>query len=393
MADDDAAFAAAELDEDAPIRNVVILMKENRSYDSYFGMLGRGDGFALDPHGRPTNTNPDREGSLVHAHRLALPGQPSLERCQSWDASHLAWNGGAMDSFVSTCGSEDPMSYLDGSDLPWYYSLARTFGIADRYFASCLGEGAANRRFLQAATADGLIGRSLASPFVRPPRSGLIWDRLEAAGVPWANYYVDVPELALWPRAAVRYSERLHEFDAFLKDCANGSLPAVSLVTPELAGASDGAYEDDRLGEAFCATVFDAVLASPQWPGMLFVLTWDCAGGFYDHVPPPAAVPPDEVPPGAPVPPAQPGGYDRYGFRVGCVVASPFSKPAHVSSVVYDHASILATIEQNWHLRPLTRRDAAAAPLWDFLDLGASPSFSVPPVLPRPAIWPPPDQF
>ena len=79
-------------------------------------------------------------------------------------------------------------------------------------------------------------------------------------------------------------------------------------------------------------------------------------------------------------------GGDRRGRRDA--VASPYSKPGHVSSVISDHASILATIEQKWGLAPLTRRDAAAAALWDFLDLSAEPAFLHPPQLPRPTIWP-----
>src|SRR5262249_6553513 len=80
------------------------------------------------------------------------------------------------------------------------------------------------------------------------------------------------------------------------------------------------------------------------------------------------AVTPDDIPPGIQVPPDEPGGYDRYGFRVPCLIASPFAKPGHVSSVVYDHTSILATIELKWNLPALTRRDAAATPLTDFID-------------------------
>jgi phospholipase C len=99
-------------------------------------------------------------------------------------------------------------------------------------------------------------------------------------------------------------------------------------------------------------------------------------------------VPPDDIPPDIHVPPDQPGGFDRYGFRVPCLVASPFSKPGHVSSLVYDHTSVLATIETKWNLPALTRRDAAASPLLDFIDLEKPPHFAVPATLPRPTIWP-----
>jgi phospholipase C len=370
------------------IANLVIVIKENHSYDNYFGMLGRGDGFTLDADGVPINTNPDRHGRPVRVHHQPLPFNPSFRVSQTWNASHLQWNGGAMDGFVTTTGSDEPMGYLDESDLPWYYGLAGTFGIGDRYFASCLAQTFPNRRFLQAATADGLVATSLPSPFVRPPRSGLIWDRLDAHGISWANYFVEVPEVGLWPRNLLRYYDHLHPIGDFLEDCRAGRLPAVSLVTPDIPFASEGEFEDDQVGEAFTATLFDAVSTGPQWAGLMFILAWDEGGGYFDHVPPPPAVAPDDVPPAIHVPPDQPGGYDRYGFRVPCIVASPYSKPDHVSSVVYDHTSVLATIEQRWDVTPLTKRDAAAAPLWDFVDLTSSPAFPHPPPLPRPAIWP-----
>jgi len=88
------------------------------------------------------------------------------------------------------------------------------------------------------------------------------------------------------------------------------------------------------------------------------------------------------------VPPDEPGGYDRYGFRVPCLVASPFARPGHVSSIAYDHTSVLATIERKWNLPALTRRDAAATPLTDFIDLARPPRFAAPAPLPRPTIRP-----
>jgi phospholipase C len=199
---------------------------------------------------------------------------------------------------------------------------------------------------------------------------------------------VEVPEIALWPRNLLRWHENARSIEDFYEDSRNGRLPAVSLVTTEIALASEGEYEDDQIGEAFTASIFEAAAAGPQWSRMLFVLVWDEGGGFYDHVPPPAAVAPDDILPGIHVPPDEPGGYDRYGFRVPCLVASPYSKPGHVSSVAYDHTSILATIELKWNLPALTRRDAAASPLTGFLDLAAPPHFPKAPPLPRPAVWP-----
>jgi len=351
-------------------------------------MLGRGDGFTLGPDGKPLNSNPDGHGNQVRAHHLSLPFNPSDNLSQTWNDSHRQWNHGAMDGFVTTTSSADPMGYLDGTDLPWYYGFARAYGIGDRYFSSVLAPTFPNRRFLQAATAAGLVDDSIPNPFQRPPAAGLVFDQLDAHGIAWANYFVEVPEVGLWPRNLLKYHDHLHDIGDFYDDCREGTLPPVTLLTTEVLLASEGEYQDDQIGEAFTATLFEAAAAGPQWQNMLFIINWDEGGGFYDHVPPPAAAPPDDIPPDIHVPPDEPGGYDRFGFRVGCLVGSPFAKPGHVSSVIYDHTSILATIEYKWNLPALTRRDAAATPLTDFIDLSQPPHFKTPALLPRPAIWP-----
>jgi phospholipase C len=368
------------------IDHIVVLMKENHSYDNYFGMLERGDGFTLGADGLPLNSNPDSAGQPVRAHHLSVPFNPSFDVSQTWNNSHRQWNNGAMDGFVTTTNSNEPMGYLDGTDLPWYYGFARTYGIGDRYFSSVLAPTFPNRRFLQAATASGLVSDAIPNPFTRSPQ--LIWDLLDSHGIGWANYFVELPEVALWPRNIVRYRGHLHDIADFYDDCKAGRLPPVTMITTEFFLASEGEYQDDQIGESFTASLFDAASAGPQWSKMLFVIVWDEGGGFYDHVPPPTAAVPDNIPPDIHVPPDEPGGYDRYGFRVPCLVASPYAKPAHISSVVYDHTSILATIEHKWNLPALTRRDAAASPLTDFMDLSAPPHFATPAPLPHPTIWP-----
>ncbi len=114
----------------------------------------------------------------------------------------------------------------------------------------------------------------------------------------------------------------------------------------------------------------DALAPRPLWRKTLLIITYDEHGGYYDHVPPPAALAPDSIPPMV-----QPGestydGFARYGFRVPSIVVSPYAKPDYVSHVVYDHTSILALVERKWNLPAMTYRDANANDLTDFLDLG-----------------------
>jgi phospholipase C len=110
--------------------------------------------------------------------------------------------------------------------------------------------------------------------------------------------------------------------------------------------------------------------------------TYDEHGGYYDHVPPPRAIPPDSIAPKL-APTDVRGGYDLYGPRVPAVVASPHSKPNGVTDTLHDHTSVLATIEAKWNLPALTYRDANAATVMDFLNPG-QPAFMSPPVIKKP---------
>lgn len=361
-------------------------MKENHSFDNYFGMLGRGDGFSLDAAGRPTNSNPDAAGNPVAVHHLTTPWQPWHGLDQHWNASHLQWNNGANDGFVRTTRSAAPMGYWTEAELPFYYGLARTFPIGDRYFASCLAQTFPNRRFLQAGTARGLVATKLPNPLEPNPPAGTVWDQLDRAHVSWSNYFVELPEIGLYPRVWLDHLGHARPIEGFYDDCRTGQLPAVSLVTPDFFVVSEGETQDVQVGEAFTGSIVSAVLHSPAWARTLLIVVYDEGGGYYDHVPPPAAVPPDDVAPDIHVPPDQPGGYDRLGFRVPCIVVAPFAKADHVSHLIYDHTSILKTIERKWNLPTLTHRDAAANDLLDFIDLVGPPAFVQPPDLPKPAL-------
>ena len=93
----------AGTDQLPQIKHIIVLMMENHSYDNYFGMLsGRGDGFELGPDGQPTATNPNSDGKLVRAYRAPSTEQADGVPCQSWYASHVQWDEGRMDGFVSS---------------------------------------------------------------------------------------------------------------------------------------------------------------------------------------------------------------------------------------------------------------------------------------------------
>ena len=156
--------------------------------------------------------------------------------------------------------------------------------------------------------------------------------------------------------------------DEFFSDAAAGTLPSFSLVEPNYSMQSEEDPQDVQFGDQFMGQVVNAVMSSPNWDSTMLIWTYDEHGGYYDHVPPPAAVPPDDVPP-ALKPGDPPGGFDRYGFRVPSGVVSPYAKKDFVSHTIYDHTSILKTVEEKWNLPALTRRDANANSLFDMLDL------------------------
>ncbi|HEY2665960.1 MAG TPA: alkaline phosphatase family protein [Actinomycetota bacterium] len=366
------------------IEHIVVLMMENHSFDNYFGTLGRGDGFRLGPDGLPVNTCPDAAGRPVRAYRAPDLCQNHGGVSQSWNASHRAYDGGRNDGFV-VASSTQAMSYFTAADLPYYHALAGAFPVCDRYFSSVMAKTYPNRRFLMAGTALGIVDNPAPSPNDPPPPNGTIFDRLEAHGIPWKNYFVDLPTTGLFPYQLTKFLGRILPVADFFVDAALGTLPGFSLIDPEATQASEESPQDITLGATYAATVINAVLSGPAWRSTMLVFTYDEGGGYYDHVPPPAAVVPDSVPPATHVPPDFPGGYDRYGFRVPAVIASPWAKPNYVSHVVHDHTSILKLVETKWNLPALTYRDANASNLLDSLDLRASaPPFLKPPALPPP---------
>jgi phospholipase C len=439
------------------IRHIVVLMMENHSYDNYLGMLaGRGDGLPLGPDGTPAVVNYIPNGKAYRARHLASTVQVKNDPSQNWHASHIQFAGGRNDGFAAAVAEAltgaDPglaMGYWTEDDLPFYYGLARTFPLCDRWFSSCLGPTFPNRRFLISGTAHGLID-DLPWDIVDYPENGTIFDVLTANKIPWVNYHnvrhyhvlgrrllggrglIAARRLAqagrwlpgvanravgnksftadLYPIGIAGCLRHLRRTEQFFADADAGTLPAVSIVDPDFEVYSEENPQDIARGESFAAEVINRVMNGPAWPHTLLIWLYDEHGGYYDHVPPPEAVPPDDVPGHNYIldlprwlrtllSPVFSGGfarlkaiddgphdYRRYGFRVPAVVVSPYARPDYVHSETLDHTSVLKLIEEKWNLPPLTRRDAAASSPLGALDLGAEPAFARPPKLPEPAL-------
>lgn len=365
------------------IEHIVVLMMENHTYDCYFGMLGRGDGFTVD-RGVPLNTNPGPDGKPVRVQHATTTCQASNHVSQSWDASHHCWDQGRMDGFART--NAGSMTYWTGDDIPSLWSLADNFTVCDRYFSSVMAQTYPNRRFLLAASAFGQVGDPLPGPTdprPRPPGTpSTIFDLLNQYGITWKDYFADLPTVGLFPYVLENNPGNVVPVAGFFADCAAGTLPQFSLVDPESFEASEENPQDLAAGQAYIARVANAVLSGPKWGSTLLVVTYDEGGGYYDHVAPPRAVRPDGVRPAV----SRTYGdlYSYYGFRVPTVVVSPWSRPGSVSSTVYDHTSILKTVETKWNLPALSARDANANSMLDCLDLRHKPQAVAPALAPAP---------
>lgn len=123
------------------IDHIVVLMLENHSYDNYLGMLRRrgAGGFTLASDGRPTASNPYADGRIQHAFGMPTTCQLGGKPSQSWVDSHVQYDRGRNDGFVRSASGPVALGYWAGDDLPFYYGLASTFPVGDRYFSSLLG--------------------------------------------------------------------------------------------------------------------------------------------------------------------------------------------------------------------------------------------------------------
>jgi phospholipase C len=370
-----------------PINHVVVLMQENRSFDSYFARLGRR---AVDQEPR-TASNPNPLGGTPVAafHQHEYCAVADLDH--SWNGTHHEWNNGAMDGFaMQNATAADPsgartMGYYRKRDLPFYHKLYSTFAMSDRHFCALLGPTFPNRHYLLSATSAGHIRNDLT---VATHTS--IFERLDAAGVTWKVYASDLAFALLYAYVQA-HSANVRPIAEYYTDAAAGALPQVTFVDPIFFGDETNQNDEHppnnvQLGQAFVAGIVQALFTSPNWSDAALFITYDEHGGFYDHVPPPPACVPDATPPNL-----QPNdvvaAFDRFGIRVPFVVVSPFARKRYVSHTPTDQTSVLRFIETRFDLAALTNRDANADPLLEMFDF-AHPPFVTPPRLPAATVNP-----
>lgn len=358
-----------------PFEHVVVLMQENRSFDHYFLKLpeyGVTDvDVATEQHFNVDPTTNEKV-YMFHETRMCV-----VDVAHDWEPVHQQWNLGKMDGFVSTNnpGGARAMGYYDQNDFPFYYWMAKTFSISDRFFSSALGPTWPNRFFFYGGTAWGNTKTESVDPVADPAykTEPKITDLVKTAGKTFKVYRYGLASFMLIfgltaENLGVQYSQ-------FKLDVQNDALPSLVLIDPSFSGSSQNDEHppsNPQFGQQFVKDVYDTLTSNPAvWKKTVFFVIYDEHGGFYDHVPPPQACQPDNY---------APYKYDfgRLGIRMPVLVASPYVKAGYVSHFVTDLTSVTRFIENRFDLPALTDRDANAWPMLDMFDF-QNPPFMTPP--------------
>jgi phospholipase C len=343
-----------------PIRHVIVMMKENRSFDQIYGNLatqGQPDSAPI-----PADfTNPDEAGNPVAPFPLATT-------CLQFDPGHQSdrvqmcladGNRGFVKNAAKTTHSDGhfAMGTYGRAELPFYYFLANTYAVSDHHFAPVPAGTYANRNFLLFGSNAGVTDTGITYP---EPSTPSLLQLLINAGYTWRAYSDSEPfdgtlGWKLSDPGVAPYRQLLADLDA-------GALPNVAFVDAVGGETDDHPVADLQAGEAWSREIYEHLIASPQYARTVLFFTYDEAGGFADHLIPPSGC----APKAARSPTAQ------LGPRVPLVAISRWSKRHYVSHVVTDHTAITRFISVLFDLPTLTTRDANASALLDLFDFSCA---------------------
>jgi phospholipase C len=395
-----------------PIQHIVLMLQENRSFDTYFGKLNdyrAARGLPANVDGLPANaSNPGVNGKPVAAFKLQTTCTENM--VADWDSAHYDLNLAnptsgqpLMNGFVTqaakfaqSLGLNDTagvraMGFYDADYLPFYYFMATAFATSDRWFSPALTRTQPARLFLLSATSAGHTSVPTA-----PLTNKTIFQLLEENGVSWKVYVTDYSPDAKSSGTYMRYfvdfyNAHLSHFvpvSQYLADVQNNTLPSVALIESGYEVGEDEHPDNNmQVGAQYAASLINALMQSPSWANSVFFLTFDEGGGAYDHVPPAAAVSPDGIKPIDLAAGDVPGDFTATGFRVPLIVISPYTRPHYVSHTPADYTALLKFVETQFGLPPLTKRDAAQPDISEFFDFAKAP-YAAPPVPPEQPVMP-----
>jgi phospholipase C len=366
------------------LKHIVVLMLENRSFDHMLGWLQSpqyqidgidGTQFNRDSTGEPIRVTNDAEYSGDYdpdvAHDFddvteqifgtktpAAGAQPSM--------SGFVTNYGAVSGSVSN--SHRVMKCFQPGKIPVLTTLAQNYALCTRWFSSMPGPTLPNRAYAHAATSVGHVDMTINWWKESKTIYELLVDNQHTAKI----YYTDATMALTFGGMLDRQSLFfIPDFTQFSRDCKANNLPEYCFLEPRYnptngndpTEASDQHPDHDiEAGEQLIHDVFKAITSREEtWTSTLLVIVYDEHGGLFDHIAPPAAVPPDNLKSANPA-----FGFDRLGVRVPAVLVSPYIQAGTViSDTVFDHSSLVATARKvflgaNWQGTFLTERDRAA---------------------------------
>jgi phospholipase C len=374
-------------DPSIPIEHVFVIMSENHSFNNVLGKLTQPQYYGDEIDGiQPGQFNLDTKGRMVEPFHLGKDCVKDMDH--NWNGSWIEFNDGAMDKFIARNDKKNDgyrvMGYYDQTDYPLMYALADHYAVADNFFSSVMGPTHPNRWYLYTGTSHGRVNNRFPNLLKGGWKWKTIFEQLTDAGVSWTFYHADLSTLMLFTRFWFKnLSTHIRHVSRLGPDMRKGRLAQVVFIEPSAILGEEHPPFSFKTNQIAVSKYLRMVIGSKQWPKSAFFLTYDEAGGNWDHVPPPPACKPDLIDPirdkGERL-----GGFDRHGFRVPAILVSPYAKRHYVSHKVYDHTSILRFIETKFNVPSLTARDANADPMLDMFDFD-SPDFSRP-TLPRPRL-------
>ncbi|KAL7139611.1 hypothetical protein ABFS83_09G064300 [Erythranthe nasuta] len=407
------------LQQKQPIKNVVVLVLENRSFDHMLGWMKK-------------SVNPSINGVTgKECNSVASPKSDTKPEtiCFSDDAEYVDPDPGhsfeaveqqvfgsalsasasepksipSMSGFVEQALSMSEnlsatvMKGFRPENVPIFASLVTEFAVFDRWFCSIPGPTQPNRLFVYSATSHGSTSH-VKTQLAKGYPQKTIFDSLHENNLDFGIYFQNIPTTLFYRNLRkLKYVFKFHNYDLkFKRDAKNGKLPSLSVIEPRyfdvvgFPANDDHPSHDVANGQKLVKEVYEAVRAGPQWNETLLVITYDEHGGFYDHVPTPYVDVPS--PDGNTGPEPYFFKFDRLGVRVPTIMVSPWIKKGTVitkpkgpfPNSEYEHSSIPATIKKIFNLSSnfLTHRDAWAGTFEQVFDQLTSPRTDCPEVLP-----------
>jgi phospholipase C len=254
------------------------------------------------------------------------------------------------------------LCYYDDKTIPNYWQYATHYTLCDNFFSSLRGPSQPNHLYTVAAQSGGLV-YDLHKPYVAVYNFPTLIDRLQQTGVTWKyytgfdpraeSYRNPLPGFSQYKNDAALY-DHLVKHTEFYSDVAKGTLPQVSWIVPGL-DESEHPPKDITVGMWYVTDLVNTIMSSSYWSNTCIIIFWDDYGGFYEHVPP---IQTDEY---------------GFGFRVPCLVISPYSRAGTIVHTLYDETSPLKLIETKFALSALTNRDGASNTMQECFNFSQNP--------------------